>query len=137
MNIAKTVDVLLKEFRRDVPDYLASGIVDMSTGMLLAVDTVDSHPQEILELLAATTADLFQGKAVTQIEDLWKQTRGVTASGHYFHEILINSENLVHLFMRSKTSPDIAAVLVCSRHVNVGMLFVQARQVFKRLDTME
>jgi predicted regulator of Ras-like GTPase activity (Roadblock/LC7/MglB family) len=137
MNIAKTVDVLLKEFRRDVPDYLASGIVDMSTGMLLAVDTVDSHPQEILELLAATTADLFQGKAVTQIEDLWKQTRGVTASGHYFQEILINSENLVHLFMRSKANSDIAAVVVCSRHVNIGMLFAQGRQVFRRLDSME
>lgn len=136
MNIAKAVEVLLKEFRRDVPDYLASGIVDMSTGMLLEVDTVESHPREILELLAATTADLFQGKAVTQIEDIWKETRGVTESKHYFQEMLIYSENLVHLFMRSKTNPDIAAVIVCRREVNTGMLLAQARQVFKQLDTM-
>jgi len=136
MNIAKAVEVLLKEFRRDVPDYLASGIVDMSTGMLLEIDTVENHPREMMELLAATTADLFQGKAVTQIEDLWKEARGVSDSKHYFHEMLIYSENLVHLFMRSKTSPDIAAVIVCNQGVNAGMLLVQARQVFKRLDTM-
>jgi hypothetical protein len=32
----------------------------------------------------------------------------VTSSDHYFHEILINSENLVHLFMRS---PDDAGIV--------------------------
>jgi predicted regulator of Ras-like GTPase activity (Roadblock/LC7/MglB family) len=137
MNIAKAVDTLLKEFRRDVPDYLASGIVDMSTGMLLEVDTVETHPREILELLAATTADLFQGKAVTQIEELWKETRGVSDTRHYFHEMLIFSENLVHLFMRSQANPDIAAVIVCARQVNVGMLLAQARQVFRQLETMQ
>jgi hypothetical protein len=137
MNIAKAVDILLKEFRRDVPDYLASGIVDMSTGMLLEIDTVESHPREILELLAATTADLFQGKAVTQIEEIWKSARGATDTRHYFQEMLIYSENLVHLFMRSKSNSDIAAVLVCRRQVNVGMLLAQARQVFKQLDAIQ
>lgn len=135
MNIAQAVEVSLKAFRRDVPDYLASGIVDMSTGLLLAIDTVDEHPREIMELLAATTAELFQGKAVTRVEDLWKQYRGSTDTRHYFNEMLIYSENLVHLFIRSKTNPDIAAVIVCSKQVSVGMLMAQARQVVRDLDS--
>lgn len=124
----------LKTFRRDVPDYVGSGFVDMSTGMLLATDTVDTHPREILDVLAAATADLFQGKTVTQIEGMWKRVRGLNDDKHYFNEILVNSDNLVHLFMRSVTSPDIVGVVICTRHVSVGMLFAQARQVMRGFD---
>jgi len=134
MNLTQVVNNALKAFRRDVPDYIGAGVVDISTGMLLAVDTVDNHPREILDVVAAATADLFQGRMVVQIEDLWKQNRGVSDNRRYFHEILVNSENLVHLFMRSKTNPDIVAVVICTRGVNVGMLFAQARRVMAELD---
>lgn len=134
MNLTQIVSNALKAFRRDVPDYIGAGVVDISTGMLLAVDTVDNHPREILDVVAAATADLFQGRMVVQIEDLWKQHRGVSDNRRYFNEILVNSENLVHLFMRSKTNPDIVAVVICSRGVNVGMLSAQARRVMAELD---
>lgn len=65
---------------------------------------------------------------------MWKQHRGTPDTGHYFNEILVNSENLVHLFLRSRTNPDIVAVVICTRQVNVGMLFAQARRVFKELE---
>ena len=71
---------------------------------------------------------------VVQIEDLWKQNRGVSDNRRYFNEILVNSENLVHLFMRSKSNADIVAVVICTRGVNVGMLFAQARRVMAELD---
>lgn len=134
MNLTQIVNNALKSFRRDVPDYIGSGVVDMSTGMLLAMDTVDNHPREILDILAAATADLFQGRTVSQIEDVWKQSRGVMDQRHYFQEMLVNSENLVHLFMRSKANPDIVATVICTRQVNIGMLFAQARQVMRELD---
>jgi hypothetical protein len=135
MNLTQAVNNSLKAFRRDVPDCIGVGVVDISTGMLLAVDTADKHPAEILDMLAAATADLFQGKTVTQIEEAWKHIRGTADDRHYFQEILVNSDNLVHLFMRSKTNPDLVAVVVCSRDVNIGMLFAQGRQVMKALDT--
>lgn len=106
----------------------------MSTGMLLAVDTVDSHPNEVLDLLAAATFDIFQGRNVVMIEDTFNQRRGLASSDHYFQEILVNSQNLVHLFLRSATNAEIVAVVVCRRTVNLGMLFAQARLVMKRLD---
>lgn len=130
-NRTQIINNSLKEFRRDVPDYVGSGFVDMSTGMLLAIDTVDNHPREILDILAAATADLFQGKTVSQIEAIWKQTRGVSDSRHYFQEILVNSDNLIHLFMRSPSNADIVAVVISTRNANIGMLFAQARQVMR------
>ncbi|MFD3452597.1 hypothetical protein ACFWVC_10465 [Streptomyces sp. NPDC058691] len=123
--------MLVKNLRQEVPECLAAGVVDMATGMLLSVDTVDSHPPEVLDLLAAATLDLFQGRTVVMIEDVFKERRGVTSDQHYFQEILVNSENLTHLFLRNNTHEDIVAVVVCRRSVNVGMLFAQARRVMK------
>ncbi|MCT9928681.1 hypothetical protein N5079_00455 [Planotetraspora sp. A-T 1434] len=135
MNLAQIVTNTLKIFRQNVPEYVGSGVVDISTGMLLAVDTVDNHPREILDTVAAATADLFQGRTIVQIEEMWAHSRGMGDSRRYFNEILVNSENLVHLFMRSKTNPDIVAVVICTRAVNVGMLFAQARQGMRELET--
>jgi hypothetical protein len=133
VNLTQAVNNTLKTLRRDVPEYVGSGVIDMSTGMLLAVDTVDSHPREILDVLAAATADLFEGKTVTQIEEMWKTQRGVSDDKHYFHEILIYSENLVHLFIRSKVNGEMVTAVICSRNVNVGMLFAQARAAMREL----
>jgi hypothetical protein len=134
VNRTQIINNTLKEFRQNVPDYVGCGFVDMSTGMLLAVDTVDNHPREILDVVAAATGDLFQGKNVTQIESLWNQFRGVSEGGNYFKEILVNSDNLVHLFLRSTSDSDVAAVIICTRQVSIGMLFAQARAVMKEYD---
>ncbi|SNS11893.1 hypothetical protein SAMN05216252_103217 [Actinacidiphila glaucinigra] len=135
-NLSDQVMGLVKNLRQEVPDCLAAGVVDMSTGMLLSVDTVDSHPPEVLDLLAAATLDLFQGRTVVMIEDVFKERRGVTSDAHYFQEILVNSDNLTHLFMRHNLNEEVVAVVVCRRSVNVGMLFAQARRVVKEHSTL-
>jgi predicted regulator of Ras-like GTPase activity (Roadblock/LC7/MglB family) len=134
LNLTQVVESTLKSFRHNIPDYLASGVVDMSTGMLLDADTIDDHPRDILDVLAAATADLFRGRTVTQIEELWREQRGVAEQDRYFQEILIYSTNLVHLFIRSRSNQEIVAAVVCRRNVNLGMLFAQARRVMRELD---
>jgi hypothetical protein len=130
-NMTDRVNSLVKYLRSDVPECLAAGVIDMSTGMLLSVETVDSHPPEVLDLLAATTLDMFQGRNVVMIENIFKERRGVVSDRHYFREILVNSENLAHLFMRAESSDDVVVAVVCRKSVNVGMLFAQARRVLR------
>ncbi|AZQ37103.1 MULTISPECIES: hypothetical protein [Streptomyces] len=125
------VTALVKALRSETPDCVASGAVDMATGMLLSYETVDSHPAEVLDLLAGATLDLFQGRTVVMIEDVFKERRGVESDQHYFQEILVNSENLTHLFLRMNDQQDVVAVAVCRKSVNVGMLFAQARRVMR------
>ncbi|MEU6219538.1 hypothetical protein ABZ845_18765 [Streptomyces sp. NPDC047022] len=122
---------LVKALRTDAPDCVASGVVDMSTGMLLSYETVDNHPPEVLDLLAGATLDLFQGRTVVMIEDVFKERRGITTENHFFQEILVNSDNLTHLFVRMTEQQDVVAVVVCRKSVNVGMLFAQVRRVVK------
>lgn len=100
----------------------------MTTGMLLAVRTVDSHPSEVLDLVSAATADLFQGSNVVAIEQLFKQSRGMPNDDrHYFKEILVLSENLIHVFLRGKKEPNHALVLVTRGSANIGMVIVKSR----------
>lgn len=135
ISMSQVVTEGVKRLRQSVPDCVAAGIIDMSTGMLLAVETTDSHPQEVLDLLAAATFDLFQGRNVVTIENMFNHRRGVTNAGHYFQEILVNSHNLAHLFIRSAASANIVSVVVCRRTVNLGMMFAQARLVMAQLDS--
>jgi hypothetical protein len=136
LGFSDQVTALVKTLRAEAPDCVAAGVVDMSTGMLLAYETLDSHPTGVLDLLAGATLDLFQGRTVVMIEDVFKEWRGVVSDQHYFQEILVNSDNLTHLFIRMNTRQDIVAVAVCRRTVNVGMLFAQARRVAGQFGNM-
>lgn len=122
---------LVKSLRTEVPDCVAAGVVDMATGMLLSYETVDNHPPEVLDLLAAATFELFQGRNVVMIENIFKERRGVQSDRHYFQEVLVNSDNLTHLFIRMDSQDEMVSVVVCRRTVNVGMLFAQTRRVIK------
>ena len=119
----------------NIPECVAGGYVDMSTGMLLGVKTVDSHPQEVLDFVAAATADLFQGKNVVTIENMFKKHRGLEAnSHHYFQEIVVFSDNLLHIFQRSKKNPEHAVVWVCKKSANIGMALTKARMALTAVE---
>ncbi|MFO0590928.1 MAG: hypothetical protein U0441_25520 [Polyangiaceae bacterium] len=122
------LDNALATAQTNIPECIASGYVDMSTGMLLGVKTVDSHPREVLDLVAAATADLFQGPNVSAIEQLFRRSRGVSEDGsHYFEEIIVMSHNLIHVFSRCKRHPEHAIVFVCRKSANIGMVIAKSR----------
>jgi hypothetical protein len=123
-----SLDVAISTVQKTGPECVAVGFVDMKTGMLLGVRTVDSHPQEILDLVAAATGDLFQGANVSSIEQMFKKTRGVKDDGHhYFQEIVVMSDNLIHVFQRCKRKEDLVLVTVCRVSANLGMVLSKAR----------
>ncbi len=123
-----SLDKSLQQAVTNVPECVAAGYVDMSTGMLLGAKTVDSHPAEVLEVVAAATAEMFQGTNVSLIESMFKKSRGVEDDGHhYFQEMIVMSDNLIHVFMRSKANEDHILVLVCRKSANLGMVLTKSR----------
>lgn len=123
-----SLDAALTKVQQSVPDCVASGFVDIKTGMLLGIKTVDSHPQEVIDLVAAATGDLFQGTNVATIESMFKRVRGVADDGHhYFQEIIVLSDNLIHVFQRGKRNEDMVLVTVCRVSANLGMVLTKAR----------
>jgi hypothetical protein len=131
-----SLDAKLSSLSNTIPECVAAGYVDIASGMLLAVKTVDSHPQEVIALVAAATADLFAGPNITTIETLFKKSRGVAASDHhYFQEIVVNSDNLIHVFLRGRKYPDYVAVFVCRKTANLGMALVKARLAMPEIES--
>jgi len=131
-----SLDTVLQKSVSVVPDCVAAGLVDLSTGMLLAIKTVDSHPSEVMDILAAATADLFQGSNVSMIESIFKKARGLADDGHhYFQEIIVNSDNLVHVFSRCKSNEEHVVAFVCRKSVNLGMALTKVRSVIPSIES--
>lgn len=123
-----SLDNALNKVRSTVPECVATGLVDMKTGMLLGVKTVDSHPQEVLDLVAAATGELFQGPNVSAIEGTFKKLRGLKEDGHhYFQEIIVLSDNLIHVFQRCKRNEDMVLAVICRISANLGMVLTKCR----------
>ena len=125
MSIDETIRLAMTE----VPKAVATGLVDMGSGMMLSIKTVDSHPQAVLDILAPATKEMFEGDMVTSIENLFKKSRGVTDQAHYFQEILVSSTNLWHYFGRLKSNQQVVLAAVCRGDVNLGLLVMKARQI--------
>lgn len=128
LRIMSDFDDAIAKAVSNIPECLAGGVVDMDSGMLVGVKTVDSHPQEVLDMLAAATQDLFQGQNVVTIENTFKKARGLELDDyHYFKEIIVNSENLIHVFIRGKQQPQFVMTFVCRLSANLGMVLTKAR----------
>lgn len=124
-----SAETIVKSLVSDVPKAVAAGVVDMGTGMLLHVSTIESHPQEVLDLVAAATKDLFEGDNVTMIEDTFKKIRGVESDERYFKEIIVTSTNLLHIFARIASSPSVVAIVICRVDANLGAALMKARAI--------
>lgn len=131
-----SLEQALSKAIREIPECVAAGYVDMTTGMLLAVKTVDSHPREVLDLVSAATADLFQGSNVVAIERMFKKSRGLKDDGHhYFQEMIIFSDNLLHVFVRGKKNNDHVVVFVARKSANIGMMLAKSRLSLPTLES--
>lgn len=124
-----SADAIVREALKEVPKAVAAGIVDMASGMMLSISTVDSHPQQVLDLLAPATKELFEGEIVMQIEKLFKKSRGVVSDERYFQEMLISSSHLWHYFGRLKSNSQTILCIVARGDVNMGLFLLKARQL--------
>lgn len=122
-------DTIVKDAVNQVPKAVAAGLVDLGSGMLLGIKTVESHPQEVIDILGPATRELFEGDMITTIELLFKKARGVTTDEHYFQEMLISSTHLWHYFGRMAAKPGIILCVVCRGDVNVGMMLMKSREL--------
>lgn len=130
-----SIENVLQKAVSQIPECVAAGYVDLATGMLLGIKTVDSHPRSVLDFLAAATSDMFQGPNVVTIENAFKKARGIEGNkSHYFQEIVVLSDNLVHVFLRTKKNQEHVVGFVCRKTVNLGMALTKARAMVPEIE---
>ncbi|ABM35691.1 MULTISPECIES: hypothetical protein [Polaromonas] len=130
------LDNALQKAVTSIPECVAAGYVDLSSGMILSMKSVDSHPGEVFDLLAAATTDLFQGPNVSAIENIFRKARGLPDNNehHYFQEIIVNSDNLIHVFLRGKRQQQVAC-FVCRKGANLGMVLTKSRMAMPTIES--
>lgn len=104
----------------DVDGALAVGVVDLSSGMMMAVHhTVPYFTQDYLDAVAAASVDMFRGRLVSRIEQLLSKQRGSEIKGT-FQEMFINSTNVFH-FMKVIEGKEAVVIMVTKKTTNQGM----------------
>ncbi len=127
--VGLTLNQVLANIAQSMPAALAVGVVDTCTGMLLGVETRHDYPQDLLDLLAAATCDLFQGHHVAKIEALFGQGQDTEdEDGSYYREVVIISTNVVHMFVRGRICSDEVLVVVTRLEANLGMAIAMTRR---------
>jgi hypothetical protein len=124
-----SVETILTRTMNEVPKALAAGVVDMSTGMLLGVKTVDSHPDEVLELVAGATKEMLEGDNVIAIENVFKKRGGVSSDQRLINEATFSTPKTLHIFERLKSGPSIVALAVCRADTNLGLALMKMRAI--------
>lgn len=130
------LNLALQDAINEIDECVAAGFVDISTNQLLGVNTTDSHPASVLALVSAATGDLFAGANVSAIEEIFKKRRNDKSNRHYFQEIIVNSEHLIHVFIRSESNQNHVAVFVCRNRALMGMVLQKARLTMKTLEKL-
>ena len=105
----------------DVDGALGIAVVDLSTGLLLAVaHNVPYFTQSYLDAVAAAAVDMFRGKGVSGVEKLLSQQRGVPVE-NTIQEVQMSTEKTYHFMSVIPGKPNAMAVLITSRKANLGM----------------
>jgi hypothetical protein len=107
---------------------VAGGCVDTATGTLLGVQTIDPQPPELRDLISAAAADLFQGSGLALIESLFERSHGAKHAGRDgVQEIVTFSDNLLHVFLRSKKNSNHVFIFIASSSANLGAVLSKSR----------
>ena len=118
-----------------VPECLGAGYVDLKSGLLLGSETGDANQGAVVNLLAQAAGDLFHGPNVSAIEGLFKRVLGFANQGqHYFQEVIINSDALVHVFLRGRRNPDCVLVLICRKPADLSATLIRCRSIFPSIE---
>ncbi len=118
---------MISKIVASLPECIAAGFVDVRSGMLLDMRTADQPPADVVDLAAAAIADLFQGQNALAIEAMFRKSTGEQVEPVNFREILMTSDNLVYVFLRSRKNSDYVAVFVCRSVTSLGMVLAKAR----------
>jgi hypothetical protein len=127
------LDNALADILNNVPDCVATGWVDIRSGMLLEVHTTGS-PDDGRDLVTDATSQVFRGPMVTAIEDMFQRALSETTTDHYFREIVVMSNDLIHMFARCKRNTDHVLVVVTRISTNLGALITRTRAALAALD---
>lgn len=114
--------------RAEVNEALGVAVVDISSGLMLAVaHNVPYFTQSYLDAVAAAAVDMFRGKTITNVEKLLSATRSREAK-NLVQEVQMTTEGTFHFMAVVPGKPQCLMVLITTRKANLGMGWASLRR---------
>jgi hypothetical protein len=111
----------------DVDDAFAAAVVDLSTGLLLAVShNIPYFTQTYLDAVAAAAVDMFRGKNVSTVEKLLSNQRGSEVMNS-IQEVQMTTDKTYHFMSIIPGKENALMVLVTGKKANLGMGWMAVR----------
>ncbi|HOB61388.1 MAG TPA: hypothetical protein PKI41_04625 [Candidatus Competibacteraceae bacterium] len=112
---------------KGVNDALGAAVVDLSSGLLLAVaHNVPYFTQSYLDAVAAAAVDMFRGNTVSTVEDMLNTQRGSDKS-HMIKEVQMTTEKTYHFMSVVPGKENSLLVLITGKKANLGMGWAAVR----------
>jgi hypothetical protein len=122
----------LEQVANAVPECVAAGFVELRTGLMLGMKTVASHPLPLLDRVG----DPLRQTHPARLESMFlKPHADGDFDERYFQEVLILSDNLIHVFQRCSKRHDVVLMTVCLSSANMGMVLERSRLQLPAVET--
>jgi hypothetical protein len=123
-----TLNDICNSLIKEVNEALGVAVVDISSGLMLAVaHNVPYFTQSYLDAVAAAAVDMFRGKTITNVEKLLSATRGREAK-NLVQEVQMTTEGTFHFMAVVPGKPQCLMVLITTRKANLGMGWASLRR---------
>ncbi|MGB5557921.1 MAG: hypothetical protein WBN04_07900 [Paracoccaceae bacterium] len=118
----------LKALREEFAECQVVALADLSSGIVLCVSAKDKQPQERLDALCATAAELLDGKTAVSFANALElpQVSAVRQS-------VVTTQSETIIFLRSPADTPEALICVCSPTIDVAAMLEAAKTKFDRI----
>ncbi|HEY9119491.1 MULTISPECIES: hypothetical protein [Marinobacter] len=128
-----TINQICENIVNDVSDALGAAIVDLESGLLLAVaHNVPYFTQSYLDAVAAAAVDMFRGKTVNTVEKLIASQRG-TEVRQLVQEVQMTTEKTFHFMSVVPGKTNCLMVLITGKKANLGMGWAALRSALPKV----
>ena len=128
------LDDVCDEIVADVSGCLGCAVVDLDTGLALAMRVVPGTllSDAAMEVMAAASVDYFRGRTIWQLELAMSGHQGA-APGGYVREIQTSTEDTYHFMSVVPGRESTLLILITDRTANLGLGWISMRQALARL----
>lgn len=125
----------LDRLLRAVPHGVAAAVVDLKSGATLAARAFERGFERDIDLLAVGAIEYFHGASLTTLESLdlgFDEAPG--AHREAVQKVIVQSRNLLYIFLRAQTRPDLILATVCRANANLGIVLMIARDALQEIE---
>jgi hypothetical protein len=127
--VATSLQATLQQSLESVPNGVAAGYVDLTTGTLLGLFAREERPQEFLNAMAVAVTELLEAPLFRVIDKIWsKQLSEENLTQDGFGEILLFGADYTALLKRCEKHEQHAVIYVAGKDTPPGILLMQVRK---------